>query len=471
MTTARAKSEQSQRSPLEIAREVLARSRRIEADLEAYVQFGRTVTIKTFAREVESVTVAEPRGVGIRAVNEGRTGYAFTSDLRETGLSRAVAEAYNNLRAADTDPFTGLPGVSTEGYPSLPGLWLPGISTMRLDQKISLALEAEAAALAAPGVDTVEESVYSDEEARIAIAATAGIEAEAEQSYSYVYVLAHAGGDGDRQSGLGFSAAREPGALDAEQAGRDAAAKALALLGARPCRTGSYTVVFDREVTAALVSSIAQALSADAVHKGRSVFAGKMDTPVASPLLTLLDDGLALEGMATNPFDGEGVPRQSTCLIDGGMLRSYLYDSHTARREGGTARSTGNAARGSYRSLPQVGPSNLVVRAGNGTLEDMLSRVSEGIYVESAAGLHSGVNVISGEFSVGVTGRMIEGGDLGKPVREVTIAGDFVKLLSGICDMAADARWIPFYGSVYTPAIAVREVAVSGLPGREEQDS
>ena len=168
--------------------------------------------------------------------------------------------------------------------------------------------------LAVAEVETVEESVYSDEEARVAIASSAGVEAESAQSFCFVYVQAHAGHDRERQSGLGFSAAREPDGLDAEAAGREAGEKASALLGARPCPTGLYTVVFDREVVAALLGSVARALSADAVQKGRSVFAAKLGEVIASPLLHLIDDGLATEGMATRPFDGEGVAQRETSL-------------------------------------------------------------------------------------------------------------------------------------------------------------
>jgi len=450
------------RSPLQVARTALARGRSVGADLEIYVQYARTVNIKVFSRDVESMTVAEPRGLGVRAVRGGRTGYAFTADLSNAGVDRALGAAADNLRAADVDPFVCLPEASPCAYPDLQGLWLPGVADTGLDAKTDMALTAEAAALSIPEVGLVEESVYSDEEAHTAIASTMGIEAEAEESLCFLYVTAHAARGSDRQSGLGFCAGRGPAALDPEQAGREAAEKARALLGARPCATGSYTVVFDREVAAALLASIAQALSADAVQKGRSVFAGRLGQRVASPLLTVFDDGLADGGMATNPFDGEGVPRQTTALFEAGVLRSFLHSSYTARKEGGDTRSTGNAVRGSYRSVPGVGATNLVVRRDGGEPADVIARVGRGLYVDSVAGLHSGINPISGEISVGATGRLIERGGLGMPVREVTIATDFARFLGSVCDLGADARWIPLHGSVYTPSMVVDGITVSG---------
>ena len=133
--------------------------------------------------------------------------------------------------------------------------------------------------------------------------------------------------------------------------------------------------------------------------------------------------------MATNPFDGEGVPQQRTALIEAGVLRSYLHNSYTARKAGRGRLSTGNAERGSYRSLLGVARQNLVLTPGRGTLEELFAGWATGLYVESVAGLHSGVNPISGEISVGVTGRLIESGALGRPVREVTIATDFLSFL------------------------------------------
>jgi len=452
----------NRRSPLEVAKSVLERGRRLHAELEVYVSYGRTLEIRTFGGELEAVVRAEPRGVGIRALAGGRMGYAFTADLSSLGLDRAIAEAGEVLKAADVDPFAGLPDLPERPYPVLAGLWSPEVGATGIESKVRMALQAEAAALAVPGVETVEASVYFDEEERVALVSSRGVEAEAEQSFCLVYTWAHAGEGADRQSGVGFTAGRTPAALDPEGAGREAAEKARALVGGHPCPTGTYAVLFAREVFAALLARIAPALSADAVQKGRSVFAGKIGERLASACFSLRDDGLAVEGPAAGPFDGEGVPRQVTSLFERGVLCSYLYDTRAARRAGSGCRSTGNAARSGYRATPTIAASNLVVEAGRGDLAALVRRVGEGIYVESVIGLHSGINPVSGEISVGVAGRMISGGELGRPVREVTLATDFQRLLGSICEVGGDARWVPLYGSVCTPSVAVESVVVSG---------
>jgi PmbA protein len=183
---------------------------------------------------------------------------------------------------------------------------------------------------------------------------------------------------------------------------------------------------------------------------------------VAADRFSLWDDGLHPNGMATSPFDDEGVPRRKTTLVGDGFLRGYLHDTYTAAKEGGEIRSTGNASRGSYRGSPGVSPSNLVVSSGEGDLADLLRRVGTGLYVVDITGLHSGANAVSGEFSVGAVGLLIDGGALAAPVREVTIASDLLSLLRNVSDLGADSRWIPVGGSVLTPSVAIGDITVAG---------
>ena len=154
------------------------------------------------------------------------------------------------------------------------------------------------------------------------------------------------------------------------------------------------------------------------------------------------------------------MPRRRTALIEGGRLRAYLHDTYTARRVGGE--SSGSASRHGYRSLPTVSPSNLVVSAGERSFAELLAAAGEGVYVTDVAGLHSGVNPVTGVFSVGASGRAIRGGELAEPVREFTIAGELIAMLGAVREAGDESRWVPFGGSVRTPPLLVAELAVSG---------
>lgn len=201
-------------------------------------------------------------------------------------------------------------------------------------------------------------------------------------------------------------------------------------------------------------------LSADAVQRGRSLFAGREGDEIADPALALADDSTDPEGPASAPFDGEGSPSRRTALIAGGRLLTFLFDVRTARKAGRAT--TGNASRGSYRAPPAVGTGNLVLEPGESTLAQLFETAGEGLYVTDVAGLHSGVNPVSGTFSVGASGRLIEGGEPAGPVRELTIASDLVSMLRTVQAVGSEARWLPLGGSVKAPPILIGEMAVSG---------
>jgi PmbA protein len=181
---------------------------------------------------------------------------------------------------------------------------------------------------------------------------------------------------------------------------------------------------------------------------------------IGAEAFTLSDDGLDPEGIGSAPIDGEGVPHRRTPLVEAGSLATYLYDTYTARR--GSARSTGNAGRSGYRGLPSVSTSNLVVEPGSLDLQGLLAEAGDGVLVTDVAGLHSGVNPVTGIFSVGASGRAIDGGELGAPLREFTIAGDLVSMLKAVRAAGSEPRWVPFGGSVSTPPLLIGEMAVSG---------
>ncbi len=174
----------------------------------------------------------------------------------------------------------------------------------------------------------------------------------------------------------------------------------------------------------------------------------------------LRDDGLDPQGFASAPVDAEGVPRRRTPLIEEGRLLSYLYDTYTARRGG--AESTGNAGRSGYRGPPSVSASNLIVMPGELGFDGLLREAGEGVFVSDVAGLHAGVNPVSGVFSVGASGRAIRGGTLAEPLREFTIASDLVSMLKAIRAVGATPRWVPFGGSVSVAPLLIGEMSIGG---------
>jgi PmbA protein len=429
-------------------------------DAEGYASEESGREVRVHGGEVESLTAATQRGVGVRAWIGGRVGYAFGTDLSEAGVTAIAARAAEAARIADEDEFAGAPG--PEGaVPPIEGLTDPSIAEWPTGKVAELALAVEKAAAGAdPRIAGVEQAVYAESADRVAIASSTGVEGEYEASSCYAYLQALAESGGGRETGLGFGLSRGPAGLDPVAIGREGAERAVAMIGAGKPPSRSCPVVLDPTVAAGFAGLIGGTLGADAVQRGRSPFAERLGDEVAGEALVLHDDGLHPGGLASSPFDGEGVPRRRTALIEGGRLRNFLYDTYTARRGG--AESTASAGRGGYRAQPSVSPSNLVVAPGALSFEELLKEAGDGVYVTDVAGLHSGVNPVSGVFSVGASGRDIAGGELAAPVREFTIASDLVSMLRAVRAAGVEARWVPFGGSVSTPPLLIGEMTVSG---------
>jgi PmbA protein len=427
-------------------------------DAEAWAEQSTSRDIRVYDGRVESMSDAGGRGVGVRAFAGKRSGYAYGTDLSDEGVAELARAALESAEVADEDEFAGLPDES--GVSEVDGLASPALGKWGTDRKVELALEIERAARAHDGISQVENAVYSDAEGSVSLVNSRGFVASFDATQAWAYASAFAGEGDDLMTGLGVGLGRDPEALDPKAIGDEAAQRALALMGARRPESRRCPVVLDAFVAASFLGFIGSMLSAEAVQRGRSLFAGREGAEVADPALALVDDGTQPDGPGSAPFDGEGSRTRRTPLIEGGRLLGFLYDARTARKA--NTETTGNASRGSYRSPPSVGTTNLVIEPGEEDLAGLVRLAGNGLYVTEVAGLHSGVNPVSGIFSVGATGRLITGGELGQPVRELTIASDLVSMLRAVQAVGSEGRWVPFGGSVKAPPVLIGEMSVSG---------
>ncbi|MGZ4198975.1 MAG: TldD/PmbA family protein [Thermoleophilia bacterium] len=426
---------------------------------EVYAEQSVTRRVKVFRGAVEELTSARRKGVGLRVFQDGSVGYAYTSDLADQSLAEVVDTALANAGVADHDPDSVLPTPRDE--PAQVEVFDPGLEEATDEQRIDLAMAVERAALAAdPRVKSVDESVYADGDAQVFLANSGGVRGSFREGHCYAYAYVLGEQDGQVETGLSFTVGRKPADLDPQRCGVEAATRAVDLLGATKPKTTKTTVVLDPFVAASFFGVLSSALTAEAVQKGRSLFAGHVGEQVAGQVVTLTDDGLHPDGLASAPFDGEGVPCRRTPLISDGVLRGFLYNVRAAHRDGRD--STGNGVRGSYQTIPGVGPTNLVLSGPQTPVDELIGAIDYGVLVTNAIGIHSGANPVSGEFSVGINGRLIEAGRLSTPVREVTMAGDIVSMLRSIVALGDDARWVPS-GSILTPSVAIEGVSIGGV--------
>ena len=426
--------------------------------VEAYAEESRQTEASALRSEVEGLTFAESRGVGVRVVRDQRQGYAWAADPSLEEVRDAVRRARENAALAEPDGYNGIPGF--EPADPMPELFRADTAEVSTDAKVRMALDLEQRTISIdPRVSKIDAAQVGDAVSRVAIASTAGVAAEYQRTDAWCVAVALAVEGEETQTGYSFKIARGLDELGPDAVAEEAVSRSIKLLGASKPPTAKVPVILDQFAATSFLGVLAGALNAESVLKGRSLFAEMVGQQVGSTLFTLVDDGRVTDGPGACPFDDEGVPSGRTELFGAGVLNGFLHDSYTARRTGGGQRSTGNAKRG-YRSAPGVGTSNFYLDAGESSFEELLSRAEGGVLIMDVSGVHSGANPISGEFSVGATGLRIAGGALGEPLREMTIASTLPEMLASITGVGDDLR---FFSSVGTPSILIGEMTLAGV--------
>ncbi|MDD3074788.1 MAG: TldD/PmbA family protein [Eubacteriales bacterium] len=440
----------------EIVRAVIEESKQRNVEhAEAYFDSERELSIEVRDGQVENLKVAKDAGLGIRVIQNGRLGYAYTTELTWGNLANTLEIALANAKAASEDSYYTLPEPATS-YPEL-DLDDPQLGQVSLEEKIEMARQMERSGRSFdPLVQLTEHVSYEEVSYEIAIANSKGVSLTSGGDLCGGMAAFVAGKDGDQQTGFSVDYVRRLKDLDPDDLGKEAARKAVRMIGAQRLSTKRVPVVMDPYVVSSFLGMLASALSAEAVQKGRSLFAGKIGERVVSELVTIVDDGAKPGGIASAPFDGEGVPTQKTVLVDSGILQGFMYNSYTAAKDG--VSSTGNGARGSFQSPPSLGSSNFYVAPGKGSQEAIINETGEGFYLTEVMGMHT-ANPISGDFSLGAAGIWIHNGELITPVRGMVIAGNILELLAGVDAVGSDLR---FFAGRGAPTVRVANLTVSG---------
>jgi PmbA protein len=440
----------------DLAAAAVAAARDGEA-VEAYAEESRHTDVEARKGEVEGLTSAESRGLGVRVIAGGRLGFAYAADPSDDEIVATVERARENATLGTEDENNVLADASE--YEPIEGLFFDEQAAMPADDKVSLALQVERVAVSSdPNVGKVEQCGFGDAIGRVAIASTTGVSAEFRRTGCWCVAVTLAERDGDTQTGFSFQVAHRAADLDPDAVAREAAERAARMLGAVKPQTQRVPVLLDPFAASSFLGVLAGALSAESVQKGRSLFADLVGERVGADVFTLVDDGRLLDGPAAAPFDDEGVPAGRTDLIGAGVLNGFLHNTYTARR--GSTTSTGNASRAGYRSTPGVGATNFYLQPGSMSFESLVAKADGGVLIQDVSGVHSGANPISGEFSVGATGLRIAGGALGEPVREMTIASTLPDMLKSVAAVGSDLR---FFSSVGTPSILIGEMTLAGV--------
>ena len=424
---------------------------------EVLIASGESLSAGVRMGEVEKLKSSRERRLGVRVFVGKSSATASTAEFERKALGEFVADTVRLARLTASDQWSGLPDPSL--HPRvLPELELsdPASGIIDADRALEIARKAERAALGADSrIRNSDGAEFDSGRYRVVFANSQGFAGEYEGT-SYGFAVAPiAEENGAMQTGHWYTQHRRfDGLEDAESVGLTSAKRALRKLGARKIKTTRVPIVFDPDMAASLIRALAGAASGPSLYRGASFLVGRLGTEVAAAGVTIVDDGTMHGGLASKPFDGEGLPVTRNSVVDRGVLKTYLLDTYSARRLG--LASTGNAAR-SVGDAPSVGPTNLYLEPGAYTPEEIIRTVKNGIYLTELIGF--GVNAVTGDYSRGAGGMWIENGELTYPVQEITIAGNLKDMFMSIEMIGNDLVW---RSSTVAPTLKISEMTIAG---------
>ena len=442
----------------DLASTVVSRAMKAGANAaEAVVREGSEFSTVVRMGEVETLKDSGSRGIGLRAFVGQRAASTYSSDFSEDGLQRLIGGALELARVTSEDAFAGIPEPDQLGSLGDLKLYYDDVYSLPPDERIDYALRAERAALEAdPRIKNSDGASFDASTSYKVLANSHGFVGEYRRSSCSVYAAPIAQDEnGNMQRDYWFSLARTMAKLEsAESVGREAARRTLRRLGSRKIASTKVPIVLDPMVAASILDNIFDAVNGDAIYRQSSFLMGKLGQKVADGNITVVDDGTIPGGFGSEPFDGEGVPTRRTVVIENGVFKSYLLNNYTAKKLG--LKSTGNASRG-LAGTPGIGSGNFYLQKGERTPQQIIGDIKQGLYVFQFLGF--GVNMVTGDFSRGVSGLWIENGELTYPVEEVTVAGNLKDMLNNISEIGND---LEFRGSTASPTLRIDGMMVAG---------
>ncbi len=423
---------------------------------DAYLVDEQHSSVQVRLGKVETVAHAREQRLALRVFVGKASASASTSDLSRQSVDGLVDEAVALAHLTAPDPVAGLPDPG-EFASTIPDLDLEDSDGHRLtpEEKIAIAQRAEAAALDAdPRVTNSEGAEFFERHARYAYASSEGFFAAYPTSGFSLTVSPVASSNGEMQRDSWYTTARKRQRMDPpEEVGRIAARRALRRLGARTVKTAEVPVIFDPETAASLLRSLAGAASGPGLYRGTSFLLKRLGTRIASPAVTVVDDGTIPGAVGSRPFDGEGLLIRKTVVVNGGTLDSYLLDTYSGRKLG--LPSTHHASRDG--SGVSVSTTNLYLAAGETPPADLIGSVKSGLYVTELIGF--GVNMVTGDYSRGAVGLWIENGELSYPVEGVTVAGNLLTMFQAVDGIGND---LVMRDRTSAPTVRVARMVVAG---------
>lgn len=428
-------------------------------EVEAFLVKNKQLDIEIYKGEIDKYSLAESGGLSFRGSSQGKMGYSYTERLEESALDSLVYEALENSKyiegSDDEIIFSG-----SESYEEI-NHYDDSLNQVPTQDKLNFLINLEKEAYSLDErVFAVNACAYQEFEGERYLVNSKGLDLHDKSNGGAAYISVVVKDNEDTKTGISYRIFYDFSSLDYKEIAKEAVDRAISMLGASNIKSGNYPIIIENTTFANLLSAFTPIFSSDNVQKGLSLLKGKLGEEIASPLLTIVDDPFLKGGFASRNFDDEGTASTFKTMVDNGKLVSFAYNWKTANREG--VASTGHASR-SYKGPISIAPTNLYVVNGDLDLDEMMVLADKGLLINNLEGLHSGLNPVSGDFSLSASGYEIKDGKKARPVNQITIAGNLYEVFKNIVAVGNDLKFgLPSNGYIGSPSILVKSLAVSG---------
>ena len=431
-------------------------------ECEVYYGSGKSLDIRIFNGQLAQYKNTSSQGLSFRGVYKGKMGGSYSEDLSEASLDILVEQACKNAEISEDEN----PAFLYRGDKEYLLAEEKAGSGISVTDQISLAMEMEKAAYAYDKrVRSVDYCLLGTGQEKLHIINTLGTDL----SHGYPYTMAYVNARVQESEKEGFKLAGEfwqgmdAAALEPERLAKAAVTKAVSYLGAEAVPSGQYSIIFDPNSAAKLLTVFAGAFHGELIQKGFSLLKDRLGEIIASPVITLRDDKQHVKSIFTFPFDSEGVKCYDKAVIEKGLFKTALYNLKAAAKEG--VKSTGNGFRASFRSPVDTAGMNFYIEPSDQSHEALMETMGDGLVITELSGLHSGANAISGDFSLSSAGYLVKNGRVQRPVEQITVAGNIYDLLKNAEAIGSDLRFqLPSSaGVIGSPSLLAGKLNIGGL--------
>ena len=425
-------------------------------DFEIYFTSSENETIKVFKGEIDTYSNSQNMGISFRVKVNEKMGYSYTESIEEEDIIPLIERAISNANVIENLDIIEIYGEKSI-YEKIDS-FNPALKDITVDEKIDFLLKAEKIALELDSrVKSVNYCVIGSGYGENIIKNSKGLDLyhNGNSIYAYIAVVVQ---DGESiKNDSAYIVTKDFSNMDPIKLATEAVTKALNKLNSISIDSKPYGVIIENDAFADLLGDMSGIFSGEAVQKGVSKLKDKIVEVVANSIVTITDNPHLKDGYGSAPFDAEGVPTQCKHLIENGILKTYLHNLKTAKKD--NIKTTGNAAKGGYKGTMGISTFNLYLEKGNLSFQELLDKLQNGVLITGFSGLHSGLNSISGDFSLATEGFLIENGAITKPLNQVTSAGNFFDLLKNIEYIGTDLKFI--LSGVGSPSLLIKNISIS----------